>query len=91
MVLGINFRGFDNSQFHRMRELVDSGPHDETCCHRSYSNELALEFNNDKIHENELLGILMKHRYVYAPRVPFPWFLVNKLYKCTHTIINIHM
>lgn len=44
-----------------MRELVDSGPPDETCCHRSYSNELAFDFNMDEIHENEVLGKLMKH------------------------------
>lgn len=62
-----------------MRELVDNGPPDETCCHRSYSNELAFDFNKDKIHENEVLGILMKHQYIQKmfqkkTRVPFPWF-----------------
>lgn len=46
-----------------MRELVDSGPHDETYCHRSDFDELAFDFNNDKIHGNEVLGIFMKHRY----------------------------
>lgn len=77
-----------------MRELVDNGPPDETCCHRSYSNELAFDFNKDKIHENEVLGILMKHQYIQKMFMHlvyhFHGILVNQLYKCTHNYLYTH-
>lgn len=44
-----------------MCEFVDNGFYNEICCYRFYFNELVLEFNNDKIYENEVLGILMKY------------------------------
>lgn len=85
--VGISFRGVNNSQFHRMRELVGNGPPVETCCHRSYSSELAFDFNKDKIHENEVLGKLMKHQYIQKMFMHlvyhFHGILVNQLYTCT--------
>lgn len=75
--MGINFRGFNNSQFHRMRELVDSGPHEWWNMLSQILLRWAFDYNNE-IHEkwstrdtNET-SVYTKH--VYAPRVPFPWY-----------------